>query len=339
MIEWNVCLTLQYNYNTMKITFHAEIVNRPFEDPVLYVRAIHSKRAMLFDLGSIESLDVGKINDVTEIFVTHMHIDHFIGFDTALRILLKRDIPLTIYGPEGIIDCIQGKLKGYTWNLIKFYPLLIKVFEIKETVVNEVQFKASEEFKRVDYEPRPFLNPIFQFDGYYVRAIILSHEIPVIAYSLEEDMHININKVVLNERSLPVGPWLSELKRAIRLGESDDYVFSVDNKKIRLGDIKDLVMITKGHKLCYVMDTSPTEENFDKLVPFIKDADILFCEAFFSDNERDRAYMRNHLTAKMAGHLARMAGVKNLKVMHFSQKYKSNPDLLYEEAEREYQKV
>ncbi|MCX8069824.1 MAG: MBL fold metallo-hydrolase, partial [Thermodesulfovibrionales bacterium] len=87
---------LNYNYNTMKITFHAEIVNKPFEDPVLFVRVAHSKRAMLFDLGSIESLEVGKINDVTEIFVTHMHIDHFIGFDTALRILLKRDIPLSL---------------------------------------------------------------------------------------------------------------------------------------------------------------------------------------------------------------------------------------------------
>jgi len=320
----------------MKITFHVEIVNKPFEDPVLFVKGIHLKKAMLFDLGSIESLDVTKINDITEIFVTHMHIDHFIGFDTALRILLKRDIPLSIFGPEGIINCIEGKLKGYTWNLIKFYPLIIKVFEISKDLIMEVHFKASEEFKRYDFPKRKFVNPIFNGDGYNVSALILSHQIPVIAYCLEEDLHININKALLTQMALPVGPWLSDLKKAIRNEESDDYNFTIDNKNYKLAELRDLVMISKGQKICYVMDTSPTEENFNKLKPFIKDAEILFCEAFFSDDERERAIYRNHLTAKMAGKLAREAGVKSLKVMHFSQKYKSNPDLLIEEANREF---
>ncbi|MCX8070231.1 MAG: hypothetical protein N2738_06980, partial [Thermodesulfovibrionales bacterium] len=246
------------------------------------------------------------------------------------------DIPLSIYGPEGIIDCIQGKLKGYTWNLIKFYPLVINVFEIREKEILRTEFRASEEFRRVDFEAKPFCNPIFKTDGYNVYALILSHQIPVIAYCLEEDMHININKVALNEMSLPVGPWLSELKKAIRLGEGDDYLLRVDNKTYTLKELRELVIITKGNKICYVMDTSPNEENFDKLLTFIKDADILFCEAFFSHNEQERAYQRNHLTAKMAGELARKAGVKSLKVMHFSQKYKSNPELLIEEAENEF---
>jgi ribonuclease Z len=84
------------------------------------------------------------------------------------------------------------------------------------------------------------------------------------------------------------------------------------------------------------MDIAPTEDNISRLLPFISDADHLYCEAFFSEAEAERALQRNHLTAAMAGRIAKMAGVKNLTVMHFSQKYNSEPDLLIREAEREF---
>lgn len=320
----------------MKPTFHAEVVNKPFQDPVLFVRSIYNRGSILFDLGNIDSLDTGKLNTVSDIFVTHMHIDHFIGFDTALRTLLKRDGPLSIYGPKGIIGCIEGKLRGYTWNLIRDYPLMLEVYEINEETINHASFYANEEFRKVMHPPYLFNNPIKTGVSYHVNAIILSHQIPVAAYCLEEDIHININKAMLQSKGLPVGPWLSQLKDAVRSGEPDDYEIRINETVHRLRDLRELIMLSKGQKLCYVMDIAPTEENISRLLPFISGADCLYCEAFFSESETERAIQRNHLTAAMAGRIARMAGVKRLVVMHFSQKYNAEPEWLVREAEREF---
>ncbi len=320
----------------MKPTFHAEIVNKPFEDPVLFVRTIHCKNAMLFDLGNLDALEQGKLNAVSDIFVTHMHIDHFIGFDTMLRTLLKKDTPMSIYGPTGIIDCVEGKLKGYTWNLIKEYPLRLEVFEIQDVRLNRASFYACNEFVRINRPSRTFANPVKRDAAFSVNALVLSHKVPVIAYCVEEDVHININKALLDARQLPVGPWLGELKNAIRTKAQGDYIIQVGEKGYPLSDLADLVMLTKGHKLCYVMDISPNADNIDKLIPFIEGADSLYCEAFFSHTEYERAEQRHHLTAQWAGIVARRAGVRRMTVMHFSQKYKSEPELLYREAEEAF---
>ena len=41
------------------------------------------------------------------IFVSHAHVDHFIGFDRLLRLLVGRDTRVSLYGPDGFIDHVQ----------------------------------------------------------------------------------------------------------------------------------------------------------------------------------------------------------------------------------------
>jgi ribonuclease Z len=159
------------------------------------------------------------------------------------------------------------------------------------------------------------------------------------AYSLEEEFHININKALLTEKELPVGPWLSDLKKAIREGSSDDTIFKVDNRTLNLKELRDIATITKGQKVSYVMDVAPTNENMRKIIPFVKGSDILFCEAYFLEKDRDRAEERHHLTAAIAGKIAREADVGSLEIMHFSPKYRHNVDELYNEAMREFSKT
>ena len=110
--------------------FQYELLNQPFGDPVLYVRLAGEKKALLFDLGEISFLKAGKLFKVTDVFVSHTHIDHFIGFDHLIRLNLARDRTLRIFGPAGIIRNVRGKLKGYTWNLVDEYPFIIEVVEI-----------------------------------------------------------------------------------------------------------------------------------------------------------------------------------------------------------------
>ncbi len=320
----------------MKPTFIHSLVNSSFEDPALFVRIIRERRAFLFDIGSINKLKPGDLQKITDVFVTHTHIDHFIGFDTLLRALLRRETPLRVYGPLNIIDCIEGKLRGYTWNLIKEYPLNIEVFSVNGDKIISSSFHAENCFERID-------NNISEFDGVLlkeplltIKAIQLDHQVPCLAFSLEEEFHININKASLKEMGLPVGPWLSELKKAIRECRSGDTEFLVSNRRYKLEELRDVAKITRGQKISYVTDVSIDDENIKKIVGFVRDSDTLYCEAYFMEGDRDRALERFHLTAKITGKIAREAGVKKLIVMHFSPKYRKHAETPEDEAIKEF---
>lgn len=328
----------------MKPTFIHRLINSPFEDPTLFVRIIRERRAFLFDIGSIDGLKARDLQKITDVFVTHTHIDHFIGFDTLLRALLRRETPLRVYGPSNITECIEGKLRGYTWNLIKEYPLKIEVFSINGPKVIASSFHAENYFKRIDNSPE--FNSGSDFDGTIlkepllkVRAIQLDHQIPCLAFSLEEEFHININKVTLKEMGLPVGPWLSELKKAIRESSKvKGQRFEVNNKTFTLEELMKVATITKGQKVSYVTDVSMNDENIKKIIELARDSDTFYCEAYFLEKDRDRALERFHLTAKTAGMIAKEAEVKNLVVMHFSPKYRNHADTPEDEAIREFKR-
>ncbi len=320
----------------MKPTFHARPVNGPFEDPCIYVRIMRERRALLFDLGCISELEPGNLLKITDAFVTHMHMDHFAGFDTLLRDILRRDAPLRIFGPENIIYCVEGKLKGYTWNLIKDYPLKIEVFEIKNGSISQASFYAENAFEKIIRPEKNFAGTLIKEPLFKVKGLTLSHQIPIMAYSIEEEFHININKAILDAKELPVGPWLSSLKTAIRKKMPGETTFEIADKRLNLSELKEITTITKGQKISYVMDISPTDENIEKIIPFVRDSDILFCEAYFLEKDKDRAYERHHLTAAIAGRIARGANVGNLEIMHFSPKYRHCADDLYNEAMKEF---
>ncbi|MBI5188714.1 MAG: ribonuclease Z [Nitrospirae bacterium] len=320
----------------MKPTFHHRLVNGPFEDPCLFIRIIREKRAFLFDMGSIDRLKPRDLQKITDVFVTHTHIDHFIGFDTLLRALLKRGLPLRVYGPSNIADCIEGKLKGYTWNLIREYPLKIEVLCVKEDKIIASSFCAENCFKRIDNSISDFSGILLRDPLLKIKAIQLDHQIPCLAFSLEEEFHINIDKVILKKRGLPVGPWLSELKKAIRENISEDTEFTVSGRVYKLEDLRKIAKITKGQKVSYVTDVSINDENIRKIVDLVHDSDKFYCEAYFMEEDRERALERFHLTAKMAGLIAREARVKNLIVMHFSPKYREYPDAPIKEAMVEF---
>lgn len=320
----------------MKPIFYASAVNAPFDDPCVYVRILRERRALLFDAGDLGRFEFGNILKISDIFITHTHIDHFIGMDSVMRAVLRRDEPLRIYGPENIIGCVEGKLGGYTWNLIKDYPLRIEVFEVLKTGINHSSFYAENSFRRIDNPSSRFGGIILDDPLFKVKALHLSHDIPVLAYSMEEEYHININKALLQDMGLPVGPWLTDLKKAIRRGAAPDTLFEVAGRSRSLEEMMPVATISRGEKISYVMDVSPEEENIEKIVPFVAGSDVLFCEGYFLARDFDRAKERSHLTAALAGRIAREGCVGRLEMLHFSPKYRHCADELYQEAEREF---
>lgn len=320
----------------MKPAFHHRLVNDTYEDPCLFVRMAREKRALLFDAGQIDRLTTGDLLKVTDVFVTHMHIDHFIGFDTLLRNLLRRETPLRVYGPEHIIDSVEGKLRGYTWNLIEEYPMKIEVFEISGAGMRCSHFNAESRFRRVDRETRVFEGIAMKDPVYTVRAALLFHGIPCLGFSLEEDIHINIDKAALGMMGLPVGPWLNVFKGMVRDKVHPDTSVQAGEKEFKFSDISHIATITEGQKVSYITDVSPGEENLFSIIDLVRGSDTLYCEAYFLEEDRDRAGERHHLTARMTGEVARKSGVRNLVPMHFSPKYRERAGEIEEEAMREF---
>lgn len=320
----------------MKPSFHHKLLNGHFEDPCLFVRILREKRALLFDLGTLDRLKPSDLFKITDVFVTHTHIDHFIGFDVLLRAILRRDTPLNIYGPSNILSCIEGKLRGYTWNLIKDYPTVINVYSYNGKTIRHSLFRAENSFKKESLSPAVSREVLLKESSFKVRAAALDHGIPSLAFSLEEEFHINIDKDLLIRKGLRVGPWLTEFKKILRADRTANTFVDIDGKSFRIRRLADIAKISKGQKISYVTDTAMTEENIARIIELVRDSDTLYCEAYFLEKDRKRALERFHLTAGTAGSIARTAGVKKLVVMHFSPKYSDSPECVIKEAMDEF---
>ncbi len=329
----------------MKPLMHPFLINGPFDDPGLYIEIKWDRRALLFDLGDITSLNPSQLLKVTDVFVSHMHMDHFIGFDYLLRIVLNHDKFIRIYGPPGITDCIEGKLRGYTWNLTQDYPFTLQVNEVFTDTMKVTQFNARDGFRRTESTTSSFSGVILEEEMFTVNCAHLDHKIPSLAFALKERFHININRDKLDRLNLSVGPWLRKFKQSLWKGAPDDQRFGVtgnaggeDRREFSLGALKkEIATITEGQKVSYVVDAVYNRENEKKIIELAMGSDILYCEAAYPDKDRDIASERFHLTARQAGELAHKTGAKELVIFHFSPRYRDNPDELYKEAMQAFQ--
>jgi len=316
----------------MTPSFYPELVNDRFGDPALYVDVKFEKRALLVDLGDLHALSPRKILRVTDIFVTHTHFDHFIGFDHVLRVLLGRDRTVRIVGPAGIIDQVEHKLGCYSWNLIDRFStdLIFYVMELQEGgEPRSATFRLKEAFRRMD-EGRAALagDVVLEEPMFTVRAAVLDHGIPCLGFAIEERAHVNVSKPALSAMGLAVGPWLRDLKQAVLRGKPDDTPIETSpanggaRQILPLGMLREkVVTVTKGQKVAYIVDVRDTPSNARRITDLTRDADTLFIEATFAKADTDRAADRNHLTTEQAGRLARHANVRLVVPFHFSPRY------------------
>jgi len=335
---------MAYRHNSgMNALFHPKLVNAPFGDPAVYIETLYARQALLFDLGDISALGEARTLKLTHVFISHAHIDHFFGFDFLLRVLLGRDKHLRLYGPPGIAAQVAGKLSGYTWNLVRDYPLRLSVDEIHPGRIECTTFTCAEQFASESAGHRPFVGVVEETPHFTVRAVGLDHGIPSLAFSLEERFHINILSPRLQEKGYATGPWLKELKELLWQGRPDDWTVSVPRldaesapAEVSLGELKkEIIAVTAGQKIAYVADCSYSADNVDRIVGLARAADIFFCEAAFLERDREKARAKEHLTARQAGLIARSAGVKQFTAFHFSPRYQG----LEEELEREAQEA
>ena len=101
---------------------------------------------------------------------------------------------------------------------------------------------------------------------------------------------------------------------------NDSYLFFVDDLKITFEDnnshnIKSYMVKLQNEdlKIIYTSDIGTT--NFDKLVDFCTDADLIICESSYL--QKHKANSKTHMTAYVAGVLASKANAKRLLLTHF----------------------
>ena len=297
---------------------------------------------MQFDLGRLDRLPVGALVKLSHVFVSHTHMDHFIGFDHLLRMCLPRDIHIELFGPPGIVANVRGKLAGYTWNLIDSYPFQLTVHEVGTERIDAVHLPARTAFSPVPLPSRTFSGVLVDTPEFVVTAAHLDHRIPCLGFALTEKTRLNVRPEALTALGVPAGRWLNQLKEAVRNGSRDEAPIVAEwrangmaqTARFTVGALRDQLLIeTRGQKLAYVVDTLFSRANLERIGALVRGADVFFCESLFLDADRDQASKRYHLTARQAGTLARAAEVTRLETFHFSSRYERDPVPLRAEAQ------
>lgn len=318
----------------MRHLFEPRLVNDSFGDPGLYVDFRDERRALLFDLGDIAVLPPRKLLRVSHLFVSHTHMDHFVGFDQLLRVVLGRKRTLVFFGGPGFVAQVEHKLRAYTWNVVQRYAVEF-VLDVREIGTDgrgrRAHFSSRTGFAREPGEPFECAGDVLHDEALFrVRGRFVDHEMPCLAFVVEEKARPRVAKDRLAALGVSTGPWLRELKLAIlagapahtpirlhwrdRLGEHE-----MNRSVGELGDV--ILDVAPGRRIAYVTDLRFTEANLRTLAPLISGVDQLFIESVFLDADREHAQRKNHLTARQAGQIAREFGARAVVPFHFSPRY------------------
>jgi ribonuclease Z len=322
----------------MRTLFHPSFVHPTAGEPGVWIDLPDEGRAVLIDLPSLTHLPARKLLKVAHAVVTHMHMDHFIGFDHLLRVVLRREAPLTITGPEGFLASARGRIGAYTWNLIGTYPVHLRIQEVAGDTLRAEEYTGESRMRPVTLPDVPFSGIVHAERAFRIEVATFDHGIPVLGVIVREARHLSVNKDALVRRGFAAGAWLKELKEAMRRGAGSHTPIDAIRtdgslESCALGDLAGGVIVeAPGQVVAYLTDLAGTDENLELAARFVRGANLLLCEAAFLDVDRALALERRHLTATQAGALARRAGAKQLAVFHLSPRYEGREAWLLREA-------
>jgi ribonuclease Z len=311
---------------------YATLINGVFGDPLLHLRLQQQQRSLLFDLGDSGRLPTRIAHQVSDVFISHAHIDHIGGFLWLLRSRFG-DFPCCrMFGPPGLIGHIKGMIDGVLWDRIGDNGPCFEVAEIHRYRLRRALVRAGRR-DCGELPDRPIAHGVIIDEPLFsVRTVTLDHGTPVQAYAFESKAKFNVDNNLLKIWGLPAGPWLDELKRLIGAGESRAMIRLPDNSFRAAGEAGErLLIVTPGEKLVYATDLADTAANREALSRLAHQADFLFCEASFLEADSGQAGRTGHLTARACGEIATEAAVRQLVPFHFSRRYETDPEAVYRE--------
>ncbi|WP_435103212.1 MBL fold metallo-hydrolase [Arhodomonas sp. AD133] len=310
----------------------ASLVNGVLGDPLLHIRLRRQRRSLFIDLGDPGHLPAKTAHQVTDVFVTHAHFDHIGGFPWLLRSRIGDFPELRLYGPPGLAEHIEGFVRGILWDRVGERAPRMRVTEFDGETVRRFRVVAGRAGPVALDEMPARAGVLLDEAEFRVRARVLDHGTPVLAYAFEPSAQVNVRKERLAARGLEPGPWLGELKQRLLAGESEHIVTLPDGTAEparRLAEA--LTITTPGKRIAYATDFAETAENFLRLGELAAGAHVLFCEASFRRVDAAQARRTGHLTTDGCATAARAADPATLVPFHFSRRYEGGLEPVYTE--------
>jgi ribonuclease Z len=256
-----------------------------------------NEKYILIDCGEAtqnQLLNFGlKANRIDQIFISHLHGDHYLGLVGLLSSLHLngRTKPMDIFGPAELKEIIDLQFKHSQTSLR--YP---------------INFIATSDDKRYR---------IFESYDVVVDSFPLDHRIPCTGFIFTEKQRMRkMIKSKIDDLSIP-----TEMIPLIKKGQS------FIDKRGKIHPAEELTLEADHPKsYAYCSDTICSWKYLDS----IANVDMLYHEATFMNDMLARAEETFHTTALQAGEIALKANVKKLLIGHFSARYRDLNPLLEE---------
>lgn len=230
---------------------------------------------------------------INSIFISHLHGDHFFGLFGLLSTmhLHGRTDSLKLFGPAGLDEVLTTQFRVSNTQLS---------FNLEFTVVDTTAFAQV-------YEDR-YLT---------VHTLPMRHRIPCCGYLFRE----KLKRRHLDKNRLPAGLTPAQLSA---LTHGEDVYDEAGNVLVHNADVTTAPNHSRSYAYC--ADTLYTESNAE----LVHGVDLLYHEATFLDDMRERAATTHHSTARQAALFARKAEARHLLIGHFSSRYRDLEPLLRE---------
>ncbi len=310
------------------------LVNGSTGDPGLFIDYPGRDDAILFDAGENGNLGQARLGDLGAVFITHHHVDHFIGLDRIVRANLDRDKTLHVFGPAGTIRKVHDRIKSYEYPFFPFQKLVLLVRDVEAGLIRTAPLECSKHFPEPEPVEVPWAGPtLFEEQGLRVEAEFADHSVPCLAFALVEEAGFQPDPAKLASGPLKAGPWVGQVLARLRAGEPEDAPVTISGGRFALGDLASAYFAsTPGARVAYVTDTAWSDRSKAGLLRLARRASRLYCDSFYSQTHLAQAQKHRHMTASQAAEFAALAKVDELILIHFAGRYAGRYEPLVDEA-------
>lgn len=259
------------------------LVNGSAGDPCLFIDYPGRDNALLFDAGDNSALALDRLSDLEAVFVTHHHVDHFIGLDRIVRANLDSDKTLSIYGPAGTIRKVYDRIKSYDYQYFPFQKIRLHVHEVHPGKLVRAVLECTKRFP----EPEPIETAwdgptIYEDDEYSVEATFADHTVPCLAFALVERTGYHPDGAKLRNGALRPGAWVNQTLKLLRSNADPETLVAIDGGRFPLRQLADSYFCeSPGARFAYVTDTCWSESVKAGLLKLARRARRLYCDCFY----------------------------------------------------------
>jgi ribonuclease Z len=311
-----------------------ELVNGSTGDPVLLVDYPDRDDALLLDAGDNSALSLDRLADLRAVFVSHHHVDHFIGLDRIVRANIDADKTVSIFGPVETIQKVYDRIAAYEYPFFPFQKIVLDVVEVTDTTLRSARLDCGRRFPRPEIHETPRKSTvIFETETLAVEAAAADHTVPCLSYSVTEKPGHYVDLAAIQKGILRPGPWIAEVAGRLRSGLRREDTLEIDGGRFLVRDLAAKYFEeSAGAKLTFITDTAMSDSARDRLLTLAHRSTRLYCDSFYLDAQRSAAEKHRHTTARQTAEFARDAEVDELILIHFSGRYSGRYDRLVDEA-------